>query len=80
MTLTLYTDVKEFQETRDDRVFERIYNKLGSKINYSLRQTHIEEREDLKQELSIILYNKALVYSLDEVPGFEEFEKKMLKK
>ena len=78
--ISLYTDVKEFQETKDDQVFERIYDKLGPKINYSLRQTRVEDREDLRQELGMIVYKKALDYSLDEVPGFEEFEKKMLKK
>ncbi|MFD1738840.1 hypothetical protein ACFSCX_20185 [Bacillus salitolerans] len=80
MGASLYTVVKEFQETESERAFERIYKKLCPKINYSLRQTHIEEREDLQQELSLLVYEKALHYSLDEVPGFEEFEKKILKK
>ncbi|MFD1738724.1 hypothetical protein ACFSCX_19595 [Bacillus salitolerans] len=80
MTVSLYSDVMEFQKTKDDQVFARIYKKLGPKINYSLLQTRLDEREDLKQELSLVVYEKVLSYSLDEVPGFEEFEKQVLKK
>lgn len=80
MTLTLYSAVKEFQENKDEQVFEKIYNKLKPKINYSLLQTDMRERKDLSQDLSLILYEKSLSYSLDEVPGYEEFEKKILKK
>lgn len=75
----LFKNVKEFQETRNDQTFNEIYERLNPNIQHSLRQTHIQEREDLKQELSQIVYEKALSYHLDEVPGFEEFEKKVLK-
>ena len=77
---TLYRDVERFQKTRDDETFTKIVNRLDPNIRSSLRQTHLQERDDLKQELNFIVYEKAICYPLDKIPGFEEFEKKILKK
>ncbi len=77
---TLYEDVEEFQKRRTDESFSRIIKRLDSNIRHSLKQTNLQERDDLKQELSFILYEKTISYRLDQVPGFEEFEKSILRK
>lgn len=75
----LFRSIKRVQSNNDENSFMDILDKFYPKINKFLSQTHSQQRDDLKQELIITIYNKAKTYPLDKVPGFDEFEKKKIK-
>jgi hypothetical protein len=77
---TLYKQVEKFQDSKNNDLFKQIVQCMEPNITRSLKQTVLQERDDLKQELILILYEKTLGYPLDKVPGFGEFEKSLLTK
>lgn len=69
----LYDMVKEAQ---DDSLYEvNVVQSFEPKIKKSLRLTHLENREDLEQELRIKVIGYARSYSLEDVPGLFDLRK-----
>ncbi len=64
--------IKKAQQ-RDARAIAAIIDKFNPKIQKSLTQTKPQDRNDLRQEVSLKLIEAIYRYDLRSVPGFWEF-------
>lgn len=62
----------------DEPSLVKFIHQLEPKVNRLLRQTHHNNREDLRQELFLMIILTTKKYKLGEVPDFEEFHRKMM--
>ncbi|WP_377887363.1 helix-turn-helix domain-containing protein [Alkalihalobacillus sp. R86527] len=58
---------------QDEEAISLILQTFEKKIEAELRQTSYEERDDLRQDLFVKVYEAIGKYKIDEVPDFEEF-------
>lgn len=60
----------------DSEIIE-VIELLMPKIKKALKQTAVENRDDLEQELKELIIKKLKRGELDDIPGFYEFIKKL---
>ncbi|MEZ2658935.1 helix-turn-helix domain-containing protein [Aneurinibacillus aneurinilyticus] len=68
MKENLYTLVK--QSRFDNDSLEKVIDLFSPKIDQSLKQTKLQNREDLSQELKIKLLDCIRNYDVDNTPGY----------
>lgn len=68
MNESLYTLVKKSRT--DDHSLVIVIDLFSPKINHSLKQTNVQNREDLSQELKIKLLECIRNYEVDHIPGY----------
>lgn len=68
----LYEDIKKAKE-KDELAILSVINRFEPKIKFSLRQTSLQNREDLSQELKIKIIEALNRCNLEEVPNFKGF-------
>lgn len=73
--MNLYQLVKDSQNGKEEAL-EKVLSNFERFIYKRMQQTPKQNQDDLKQELRIIVWEKAINYKLDEVPGFDEFVSK----
>lgn len=71
-TIDLPELVKEAQ-TDNKESLARVIEAFRPKLQASLYQTSVQEREDLTQELSVKLIEAIQHYNLESTPGFYDF-------
>lgn len=69
---TFITLVKEAKQN-NRHAMQLIINRFKPKLDSSLTQTSSQEREDLKQEVSLRIIEAIYRYDLNSTPGFWEF-------
>ncbi|WP_413036982.1 helix-turn-helix domain-containing protein [Paenibacillus xylanilyticus] len=57
----------------DTQAIETIIVKFKPKLQKSLYQTHLQNRNDLKQEINLKIIEAIYKYDIEKVPGFLEF-------
>lgn len=60
-------------QQQDREAIETIIFKFNPKIQKSLSQTSVQNRNDLRQEVSLKMIEAINKYNLESVPGFWEF-------
>ncbi|MED4054350.1 helix-turn-helix domain-containing protein [Niallia taxi] len=75
---TLYSLVKESKSNPE--ALEEVIEMFGPKVSKAIAQTSANEKDDLSQELKILLMKCIQLYDLDNVPGFWEFKDKLSKR
>ncbi|WP_035268014.1 helix-turn-helix domain-containing protein [Desulfitibacter alkalitolerans] len=73
----LFKIVKQIQDG-NSKPLEIIIKKFEPKVNSLLKQTGVNNREDLRQELLLTIIIKTRKYKLDKVPNFDEFRRMIL--
>ena len=68
MSESLYTLVKQSRTDNDSLVC--VINLFSPKIDHSLKQTKLQFREDLSQELKIKLLDCIRNYEVENIPGY----------
>ncbi|MCA0988932.1 helix-turn-helix domain-containing protein [Guptibacillus algicola] len=58
---------------QDEEAISLILQTFEKKIEAELRQTSYAERDDLRQDLYMKVYEAIEKYKIDDVPDFEEF-------
>ncbi|WP_445490710.1 helix-turn-helix domain-containing protein [Niallia sp. 03133] len=72
---TLYALVQKSKT--DHKAMEEVIRLFEPKVNKTIAKTDKNERDDLSQELKLLLMNCIYLYDLNSVPGFWEFQKRM---
>ena len=67
--------IKKAQEN-DTKAVESIIFRFNPKIQKSLLQTDFQNRNDLKQEVSIKMIEAIYKYDINSIPGFWEYVNK----
>lgn len=57
----------------DTQAMETIIVKFNPKLQKSLYQTHLQNRNDLQQEIKMKIIEAVYRYDIEKVPGFIEF-------
>ncbi|MBU5355087.1 helix-turn-helix domain-containing protein [Paenibacillus barcinonensis] len=57
----------------DTQAMESIIVKFKPKLQKSLYQTHLQNRNDLQQEIKLKIIEAVYRYNIEEVPSFLEF-------
>ncbi|WP_375335792.1 hypothetical protein [Bacillus sp. WMMC1349] len=57
----------------NELTYDEVIDKFLPKIKKSLKNTSIQEREDLEQEIKIKIFEKLKVLTEIKAPGFFEF-------
>lgn len=60
-------------KSKDKRAMQQILTKFHNKVERSLNQTNIQDRDDLKQEIQIKIVEAVYKYDPNSIPGFWEF-------
>lgn len=69
-------ELVENVQNGDIHSLELVIDMFEPKINGLMHQTKDNNREDLRQELYVLLIRKSKEYNLDEVPNLDQFMEK----
>jgi len=72
---TLYTLVKDSKINSD--ALEEVIEMFEPKLSKAVAYTSPNEKDDLTQELKILLMKCIQLYDLEDIPGFWEFREKI---
>ncbi len=77
MMATLYSLVKNSKINSD--ALEEVMEMFEPKLSKAVAYTAANEKDDLTQELKILMMKCIQLYDLDNIPGFWEFREKIHK-
>ncbi|WP_273851641.1 helix-turn-helix domain-containing protein [Guptibacillus spartinae] len=72
MEKRLYSALQRAKQ-KDEEGLKEVIQQFEKKIEAELRQTSLQNRDDLRQELVIKVMEAVENYKMEEVPNFEQF-------
>ena len=72
MEKRLYSALQRAKQ-KDEEGLKEVIQQFEKKIEAELRQTSLQNRDDLRQELVIKVMEAVEKYKMEDVPNFEQF-------